>query len=75
MVHVVLPPTHHIGTLQSLDDSRTRIQAAVGPIHPRLVLDVVFTADHRWVVLTREEASKFDSSRQESTTETHGKER
>ncbi len=59
-VHVVLSHDHEVGSIEKLDTSRTRIESALSGIHPRLVLDVMFTADKRWVVLTEEEAAAHD---------------
>jgi predicted Co/Zn/Cd cation transporter (cation efflux family) len=51
-VHVLLRQGHELGSVDVLDALRSGIHSSLAHIHPRLVLDVVFTADRRWVVLS-----------------------
>jgi len=48
LVHVVLPADWQVDGLGALDAVRERIEQAVRAAHPRLLLDVVFTADPYW---------------------------
>ncbi|MFP4063212.1 MAG: cation diffusion facilitator family transporter [Halochromatium sp.] len=47
-VHIVLPPDWPVGRLDRLDAVRARIDDAVRAIQPRLLLDIVFTAEPYW---------------------------
>ena len=48
IVHVVLPADWQVDGLRDLDVVRERIERSVRVEHPRLLLDVVFTADPYW---------------------------
>ena len=45
LVHVILPEDFAIGSVQQLDDARSKIQSALGKMELRCYLDVVFTGD------------------------------
>jgi len=49
MVQVLLDPDEHVGRLAQLDEQREQIARALGEVPQRLILDVMFTADERWV--------------------------
>lgn len=51
-IHLVLPEDYPVGTVRSLDQVRDRLDAAVRRVHPRVVTDVLFTADERWAAPT-----------------------
>ncbi len=51
-VHLVLPDDYPVGTLQTLDAERARLDEAIRQVHPRVVTDVLFTADERWAAPT-----------------------
>lgn len=48
LVHVVLAEEYRLEGLATLDELRTEIDAAVRQVHPRVMVDVMFTADPRW---------------------------
>lgn len=51
-VHLVLPEDYPVETLKALDEIRARLDAAVRRVHPRVVTDVLFTAEERWAAPT-----------------------
>ncbi|MCP3869648.1 MAG: cation transporter [Gammaproteobacteria bacterium] len=48
-VHVLLSPDSPNTAITEYDGVRQRIHEAVKGVHPRLSLDVIFTADERWL--------------------------
>lgn len=48
LVHVVLEEDFRVGSLGDLDALRAEIDASVRQLHPRALVDVMFTADPRW---------------------------
>lgn len=48
LVHVVLAEGFRLERLADLDELRTEIDAAVRRLHPRALVDVMFTEDPRW---------------------------
>ena len=48
LVHVVLAADHGLDRLADLDGLRARVDAAARRVHPRVMVDVMFTADPRW---------------------------
>lgn len=48
LVHVVLSEEYPLEGLATLDALRTEIDTAVRRVHPRVMVDVMFTADARW---------------------------
>ncbi|MDZ7749735.1 MAG: cation transporter [Halofilum sp. (in: g-proteobacteria)] len=48
LVHVVLGEGFRVQRLAELDALRAEIDAAVRQLHPRALVDVMFTADSRW---------------------------
>ncbi len=51
-VHVVLPPDFPVQSLTTLDSIRQELDTAIRRRHPRVILDVLFTADERWAAPT-----------------------
>ncbi|MCC5858113.1 MAG: cation diffusion facilitator family transporter [Ectothiorhodospiraceae bacterium] len=51
-VHLVLPADFPVQTLTTLDTIRARLDSAVRQVHPRVVTDVLFTAEERWAAPT-----------------------
>jgi len=49
MVQVLLDPDERVDRLGRLDEQRERIARALSRLPQRLILDVMFTADERWV--------------------------
>ncbi|MGD8699379.1 MAG: hypothetical protein PVJ43_08820 [Gemmatimonadales bacterium] len=45
---VEVPSSFHLQRVSELDETRTRIAKALADIHPRQVLDRVFTEDEPW---------------------------
>jgi cation diffusion facilitator family transporter len=52
VIYVVLPEDSHVSDLKTLDRLREQLDNGVRAICSPLILDVVFTADSRWVVPT-----------------------
>ena len=50
-VHILLPANAPPQGISECDRVRERIHAGLKDLHPRLTLDVIFTADERWVGL------------------------
>jgi len=50
LVKLIVGDDFHCNEIGQLDGIRNNIAAALAGCHPRLVLDVVFTADDRWVL-------------------------
>jgi predicted Co/Zn/Cd cation transporter (cation efflux family) len=48
VVHAVMPDDFRVGRLATLDALRERVDAAVRKVHPRAVVDAMFTASERW---------------------------
>ncbi len=50
-VHILLPAYAPLHGINECDSVRERIHESLKDLHPRLTLDVVFTADERWLGL------------------------
>ena len=50
-VHILLPAYAPLHGIDECDSVRERIHESLKDLHPRLTLDVVFTADERWLGL------------------------
>jgi predicted Co/Zn/Cd cation transporter (cation efflux family) len=50
-IHILLPADARLHGINECDSIRERIHENLKDFHPRLTLDVVFTADERWVGL------------------------
>jgi predicted Co/Zn/Cd cation transporter (cation efflux family) len=50
LIKLIVGSDFHCSEIADLDRIRDRISAALAGSHPRLVLDVVFTADDRWIL-------------------------
>ncbi|MEA3301959.1 MAG: cation diffusion facilitator family transporter [Pseudomonadota bacterium] len=50
-VHILLPADAPLQGIEECDRVRERIHEGLKELHPRLTLDVVFTADERWLGL------------------------
>lgn len=48
-VSVLVPPGTEVGVIDECDAIRLRLYEALRETHPRLVLDMDFTADQRWI--------------------------
>jgi cation diffusion facilitator family transporter len=48
LIHVVVEEGFGARPIPELDGIRRRVEEALGKVHPRVVLDVVFTADDYW---------------------------
>lgn len=49
LCQLVMPPSFRLQRVKELDEIRARIAEGLGEVHPKLVLDVVFTEDEAWV--------------------------
>ncbi len=49
LIHVVVDEGFGVRPVSELDEIRRRIEQSLEGVHPRLVLDVVFTAEDCWV--------------------------
>ncbi len=50
MIHLVVMDDFHVHEIKELDDIRYRIAQALRDCHSRLIIDVIFTADKRWIL-------------------------
>ena len=48
LVHVVVDDGFGARPIAELDDLRRQVEKSLQGIHPRVILDVVFTADSHW---------------------------
>lgn len=49
LCQLIMPPSFRLQRVKDLDEIRARIAEGLGEVHPKLVLDVVFTEDEAWV--------------------------
>lgn len=49
LVHLLLEKQSSLGSVDQLDAVRRRVQDEVEALHPKLILDVIFTGDATWV--------------------------
>lgn len=52
VIYVVLPANSHVSDLGTLDRLREQLDRSVRDVYSPLILDVVFTADSRWMLPT-----------------------
>lgn len=50
-IHVLVPAGTEVRVIDACDALRARLYGALKQVHPRLTLDVIFTADRRWIGL------------------------
>jgi cation diffusion facilitator family transporter len=48
LCQLIMPPSYRIESVKDLDEIRGRIAAGLEGVHPRLVLDVLFTENEEW---------------------------
>lgn len=68
LVHVVVEDAFGARTIPELDQIRRQVEQGLREVHPRVVLDVIFTADEYWAT----DGESIASSPAEATTPSQG---